>query len=203
MSFATLRSGPSALRATWQVAVAASSGSEDADGEELVEPPEPEATEPPSRRAAIRRLDGRRFSGAQAACACGTMRASVCATAEVLVARQHAVSEPHRSPVCTAVDGEEVAGSHAWAAWCGSVLSSCSGLRRRRAACWRSVGGKSSARSCTPAGDPGVDWGVLCARRGVVGDVPGLWRGRRHARITQGRHVGELEPELYFLGVGS
>ena len=66
MSFATLRSGPSALRATWQVAVAASSGSEDADGEELVEPPEPEATEPPSRRAAIRRLDGRRFSGAQA-----------------------------------------------------------------------------------------------------------------------------------------
>ena len=52
MSFATLRSGPSALRATWQVAVAASSGSEDADGEELVEPPEPEATEPPSTEPA-------------------------------------------------------------------------------------------------------------------------------------------------------
>ena len=59
--------GPSAqLMMQLTASTAASSGSEDADGEELVEPPEPEATEPPSRRAAIRRLDGRRFSGAQA-----------------------------------------------------------------------------------------------------------------------------------------
>ena len=165
----------------------------------------------PSRRAlhAFRVADGRagdpapRRSGAQATpVPVGTMRASACATAEGAGgASARSQRAPHRSPVCTDVDGEEVAGSHAWAAWSGSVLSSCSGLRRRRAACWRSVGGKSSGRSCTPAGDPGVDWGVLCACRGVAGDVPGLWRGRRHARITQRRHVGELEPELYFLGV--
>ena len=54
-----------------------------------------------------------------------------------------------------------------------------------------------------PAADPRVDWGVLCACRGVAGDVPGRWRGRRHARITQRRHVGELEPELYVRAEGA
>ena len=109
---------------------------------------------------------------------------------------------PHRSPVCTAVDGERcriTLGPHGAAACSRRACFATPSA----AACWRSVGGKSSGRSCTPAGDPGVDWGVLCACRGVAGDVPGLWRGRRHARITQRRHVGELEPELYFLGVGS
>ena len=45
--------------------------------------------------------------------------------------------------------------------------------------------------------------GVLCACRGVAGDVPGRWRGRRHPRITQRRQRGELEPELSSLGGGS
>ena len=109
---------------------------------------------------------------------------------------------PHRSPVCTAVDGERcriTLGPHGAAACSRRACFATPSA----AACWRSVGGKSSARSCTPAGDPGVDWGVLCACRGVAGDVPGLWPGRRHARITQRRgHDGEPEPELYFLGVG-
>ena len=72
----------------------------------------------------------------------------------------------------------------------GSVLSSCSGYRGVLA-----FGQGQKQRAEYAAGDPGVDWGVLCACRGVAGDVPGRWRGRRHARITQRRHVGELEPE--------
>ena len=63
-------------------------------------------------------------------------------------------------------------------------------------------GGQKRRGAGPPESDPGVDWGVLCACRGVAGDVPGLWRGRRHARITQRRHVGELEAELYSLAVG-
>ena len=43
---------------------------------------------------------------------------------------------------------------------------------------------------------------VLRARRGVRGDVPGPWQGRLPARIAQRLHVGELEPEPCFLGVG-
>ena len=65
-------------------------------------------------------------------------------------------ASPHRSPVCTDVDGEEVAGSHAWAAW-----SACS--RRARFATPSSgvlaeFGGKSSGRGCA-ARDPGAGWG--------------------------------------------
>ena len=48
----------------------------------------------------------------------------------------------------------------------------------------------------------GADGVVLRARRGVGGDVPGPWQGRRQARIAQRLHVGELEPEPCFLGVG-
>jgi len=47
----------------------------------------------------------------------------------------------------------------------------------------------------------GADGVVLRARRGVGGDVPGPWQGRRQARIAQRLHVGELEPEPCFLGV--
>ena len=49
--------------------------------------PSPAGGDPAPRRPPL-------FWCAGVACACGTMRASVCATAEVLVARQHAVSEP-------------------------------------------------------------------------------------------------------------
>ena len=154
--------------------------------------PSPAGGDPAPRRPPL-------FWCAGVACACGTMRASVCATAEVLVARQHAVSEP-TSLTCGRGRGGRSTRLGGMERQRALVVLA---LRRRVA---RRVGvrsgGKSSGRRITPAGDPGVDWGVLCARRGVVGDVPGLWRGRRHARITQGRHVGELEPELYFLGVG-
>jgi len=87
------------------------------------------------------------------------------------------------------------AGSHAWAAPCDSVLSSCSLCD----AVARRVGVvKQRMRVAARAG---AGWEGRCACRGVAGDVPGLWRGRRHARIRQRRRVGELEPELYFLGV--
>jgi hypothetical protein len=52
-----------------------------------------------------------------------------------------------------------------------------------------------------PGGRAGADGMVLRARRGVGGDVRGPWQGRWHARIAQGRRVGELEPEQPFLGV--
>ena len=42
----------------------------------------------------------------------------------------------------------------------------------------------------------------LCACRGVGGDSPRPWPCRWHARITQRRRVGELEPKTVFLGVG-
>ena len=42
-------------------------------------------------------------------------------------------ASPHRSPVCTDVDGEEAAGSHAWAA----TRSACSRRARSGAACWQ------------------------------------------------------------------
>ena len=197
--------GPSAqLMMQLTASTAASSGSEDADGEELVEPPEPEATEPPSRRAAIRRLDGRRFSGAQA------WPAPVAPCAHPFARRPRCwwrVNTQSASP--TAHLSARLWTGKRWPDHTLGPHGAAACSRRAcfatpsAAACWRSVGGKSSARSCTPAGDPGVDWGVLCACRGVAGDVTGPWRGRRHARITQRRHVGELEPELYFLGVGS
>ena len=40
-----------------------------------------------------------------------------------------------------------------------------------------------------------VGWEELCAFRGVGGDPTGPWPCRWHARITQRRRVGELDPE--------
>ena len=76
--------------------------------------------------------DGRRSGASTAAalwcagvaCACGTMRASACATAKVLVARQHAVSVPNRSTVHGCGQGE--APDHA----CAAGAAACS--RRAR-----------------------------------------------------------------------
>ena len=42
-----------------------------------------------------------------------------------------------------------------------------------------------------------VGWVALCACRGVGGDSPGPWPARWHARIAQGRRVGELQPEYF------
>ena len=84
-------------------------------------------------------------------------------------------------------------------AWDGAprlVVSSSRG-----AACWPKFGGikeRAPARVSPSTGG----WEELCACRGVGGDVPGPWPGHRHARITQRRRVGELEPKLYFLAVG-
>ena len=61
--------------------------------------PSPTGGDPAPRRAATLWCAG-------VACACGTMRASACATAKVLVARQHAVSVPNRSTVHGCGQGE-------------------------------------------------------------------------------------------------
>ena len=44
--------------------------------------------------------------------------------------------------------------------------------------------------------------GTMCMPRGRGRLLQGPWPGHRHARITQRRRVGELQPELYFLAVG-
>ena len=83
---------------------------------------------------------------------------------------------------------------------------SCSTGARVPDHAWMACGGSLSR----PRGASGVlakllarvGWVVLCACPGVGGDVPGPWPGHRHARITQRRRVGELQPELYFLAVG-
>ena len=118
---------------------------------------------------------------------------AACATAEVLVASQHAVSVPHRLAVCTDVDGR--GDGSRLGRMEQRALSSCS--RARRAACWPEFGGiKQRARP-----QHGRLRVALCACREVWGDPTGPWSCHWHARITQGRRVGELQPELYFLAV--
>ena len=128
-----------------------------------------------------------------------TLRASACATAAGAGGR---VSTPpaclHRSSV-----GEEVAGSHAWgrlqAAACSRRARFCDAVARRVG---RGFGGqKQPGRICGIGASRGRIGGVLGAFRGVGGDARGPWPCHWHARITQRRRVGELEPELCFLGV--
>ena len=112
----------------------------------------------------------------------------------VLVARQHAVSEP--TPL-TCVHG------------CGRgrgcritrlgrmerVLSSCTLCDAVERRVGRVRGQKQRAWLCRAGRRRGQIWGVLGACRGVAGDVPGRWPGRRHARITQRRHVEKKKSE--------
>jgi len=78
------------------------------------------------------------------------------------------------------------------------ALSSCA-RARRAACCWPVFGGIKQRARTREHGRVRV---VLCARRGVLGDPTGPWPCRWHARITQRRRVGELEPKTVFLGVG-
>ena len=150
--------------------------------------PSPTGGDPAPRRAATLWCAG-------VACACGTMRASACATAKVVVARQHAVSVPNRSTVHGCGQGE--APDHTL----GPLHATACSRRARFATPSRGVLAFVVKQRMRVAARAGAGWEGRCACRGVAGDVPGLWRGRRHARITQRRRVGELEPELYFLGV--
>ena len=97
---------------------------------------------------------------------------------------------------------EEVAGSHAWGRMGRQRALVVLGFGRRRAACWQSFGGHNkrgaSGASARAAGRIG---GVLGACRRVAGDVPCPWPCHWHARISQRRRVGELEPKTVFLGV--
>ena len=73
---------------------------------------------------------------------------------------------------------------------------------QRRAACWQSIGGQNKRAHPRHRREPGGGLGgVLGACGGVGGGVRGPWPCHWHARITQRRRVGELEPEAYFLGV--
>ena len=59
-------------------------------------------------------------------------------------------------------------------------------------------GGDIKSDRCQPLGPGGrarADGMVLRARRGVGGDVRGSWPCHWHARITQRRRVGGLEPK--------
>ena len=170
--------GPSAqIMMQLTASTAASSGSEDADGEELVEPPEPEATEPPSRRAAIRRLDGRRFSGAQA------WPAPVAPCAHPFARRPRCwwrVSTQSASPTpltCVHGCGRGEVPDHAWAAWSGSVLSSCllcDAVGRGVLAFGR---GQKQRAQLHPRGRPGGGLGgAMCMPRG---------RGRRPRAVAR------------------
>ena len=132
----------------------------------------------PSRRALAHLpiADGRR-SGASTAAAlwCAgslrlrTMRASACATAKVVVARQHAVSVPNRSTVHGCGQGE--APDHTLGPLHATACSRRAALRRRRAACWR---GKAADARC------GASWGrmggAMCMPRG---------RGRRPRAVAR------------------
>ena len=113
----------------------------------------------------------------------------------VLMARQHAVSVP-----TSLLRGREEAAGTA----CRRVLS-LSTLAPRRAACWPKFGARGvneRQRVRVGASEHGRIGGVLGACRGVGGGVRGPWLCHWHAKITQGRRVGELEPESYFLGAG-
>ena len=88
-------------------------------------------------------------------------------------------ASPHRSPVCTDVDGEEVAGSHAWAAW--SVLSSCTHARARRVG----RGGNERAHTARAIASRGrIGGGARCTPRGRGR----LSRGRGRVTGTRGSH---------------
>ena len=129
------------------------------------------------------------------ACACGTMRASACATAEVLVARQHAVSVP-----TSLLRGTACAGSHAGAAW----AAACS-RRARFATPSRGVlafgRGKSSGAQYAAARPGGGLGGAMCMPRG---------RGRRPRAVARSQTCEDhtttprwrARARIVFLGVG-
>jgi len=149
----------------------------------------------PSRSSAVAPVDHRAWC-AEGGCA-HTARIRLRDRRGCWWARQHATSVP-----TTLLRGKRLPDHTLGAAWGGSVLSSCSVLRRRRAACWQSFGGHNkrgaSGASARAAGRIG---GVLGACRRVAGDVPCPWPCHWHARISQRRRVGELEPKTVFLGV--
>ena len=124
-----------------------------------------------------------------------TLHASACATAEVLVASQHAVSVPHRLAVCTDVDGR--GDGSRLGRMEQRALSSCT-LARDERRVGQSSGEKAAGADASEHGPVRV---VLCARRGVLGDPTGPWPCRWHARLTQRPRDGELQPELYILAV--
>ena len=152
----------------------------------------------PTAGPAIRRLDG--LVRRPRLCLWAPCAHPLARRPRVLVARQHEVSEP-TSLTCVHGCGRGRGCRITRLGRMERVLSSCSlcdAVERRVGV----RGQKQRAWLCRAGRRRGQIWGVLGACRGVAGDVPGRWPGRRHARITQRRHVGELEPELYFLGVG-
>ena len=148
----------------------------------------------PAGDSAIRRP--RRSGCARPAPCAHALRASACATAEGAGGASARSQRAHIAHLWD-VDGEEAAGSHAWAA----TRSACSRRARSGAACWQRGGmsGRIPHGRSRAGGGLGA---VLGARRGVGGDARGPWPCHWHARITQRRRVGELEPKTVFLGVG-
>ena len=99
-------------------------------------------------------------------------------------------ASPHRSPVCTDVDGEEAAGSHAWAAT-ERVLSSCT--------LGRGVLAEGEMSGRIPHGRSRAGGGlgsVLGARRGVGGDA----RGAVAVSLAREDHTTTKEQSLVGFG---
>ena len=89
-------------------------------------------------------------------------------------------ASPHRSPVCTDVDGEEAAGSHAWAA----TRSACSRRARSGAACWQRGGNERAHTARAMASRGRIGGGARCTPRGRGR----LSRGRGRVTGTRGSH---------------
>ena len=107
------------------------------------------------------------------------LHASACATAEVLVASQHAVSVPHRLAVCTDVDGR--GDGSRLGRMEQRALSSCT--RARRAACWPEFGGiKQRARAASTGG---LGWYYVHAE-----GFGATLQDRGHVTGTRGLHKG-------------
>ena len=101
-------------------------------------------------------------------------------------------ASPHRSPVCTDVDGEEAAGSHAWAA----TRSACS---RRARTLRRGVLAEGEMSGRIPHGRSRAGGGlgaVLGARRGVGGDA----RGAVAVSLAREDHTTTKEQSLVGFG---
>ena len=108
-------------------------------------------------------------------------------------ARQHASQRAHIAHRARLGQGEVP--DHTLGAACRRQRALVgSALRRRRAACWRFVGQSSGCASGLGA-SRGRIGGCYVHAEGSRATSQGCGEVARHARITQRRHVGELEPE--------
>ena len=113
----------------------------------------------------------------------------------------HMSTSPSSSPPPHRAHGRASAMLGGTSRWPNPTTCVNGGFNRRRYSAPACRAAFERARVRVGASEHGWVRMVLCACRGVGGDVRGSWPCHWHARITQRRRVGELEPESYFLGV--